>query len=122
MRVQLRHLAHLRTGDKGNAVNIAVIAYHPDFYPLLEAALSVEAVLAFYRGSITGPGSRYPVPALGVINFVLDGALGGGVSRTLRLDQFGKALGAALLGFEIEAPDDLVPLMRGQHLLPAVQA
>jgi hypothetical protein len=117
MLVDLRHLAHLRTGDKGNTVNIAVISYSPEFIEPLTAALTIDAVLAFYNGTVTGPGRRFLVPSLGVINLVLDGALAGGVSRTLRLDQFGKSLGAALLGFKVEVDDSLVPLMRGQHLL-----
>jgi len=119
MLVDLRHLAHLRTGDKGNTINIAVIAYHPELVQRLIAEVTVDAVLAFYNGAVTGPGRRFVVPSLGVINLVLDGALGGGVSRTLRLDQFGKSLGAALLGFKVEVDDALVPLMRGQHLLRA---
>jgi hypothetical protein len=52
------------------------------------------------------------VPALGVINFVAHGALGGGVSRSLCLDNYGKALSAAILGFELDVPDELAPLLR----------
>ena len=46
-------------------------------------------------------------------------ALGGGVSRSLCLDNYGKALSAAILGFEIDVPDELRPLLRGAHLLAA---
>jgi len=113
MRVALQHLAHARSGDKGNTANIAVIAYEPAFYPLLVEQLSAERVKGFYRGAITGAVERFPVDGLGAINFVCHGALGGGVSRSLCLDNYGKALSAVLLGFEIEVPEELVPLLRG---------
>ncbi len=115
MKVRLQHLAHARSGDKGNTANIAVIAYEPQFYPLLVEQLSAERVREFYRGAITGAVERYPVEGLSAINFVCHGALGGGVSRSLCLDNYGKALSAALLGFEIEVPGDLVPLLRGME-------
>ena len=51
------------------------------------------------------------------MNFVCHGALGGGVSRSLCLDNYGKALSAAILGFEIDVPDVLAPKLHGQHLL-----
>lgn len=113
MKVRLQHVAHARSGDKGNTANIAVIAYEPAFYPLLVAQLSAERVKDFYRGAITGAVERFPVDGLGAINFVCHGALGGGVSRSLCLDNYGKALSAALLGFEIEVPEALLPLLHG---------
>src|SRR5690606_5854553 len=113
MKVRLQHLAHARSGDKGNTANIAVIAYEPDFYPLLVEQLSAERVKDFYRGAITGTVERYPIEGLSAINFVCHGALGGGVSRSLCLDNYGKALSAALLGFEIEVPGELAALLRG---------
>jgi hypothetical protein len=115
MKVQLQHLAHCRSGDKGNTANIAVFAYEPELYPLLVEQLTAEKVKAFYNGAITGEVLRYPVDGLHAINFVAHGALGGGVSRSLSLDQYGKAMSAALLGFAIEVPDAL----RGHlHNLP----
>jgi hypothetical protein len=118
MDVPLRQLAHLRSGDKGDTSNVAVIAYDPaTFFAALEEQLTVEAVLDFYRGQVRGPGRRFVVPRLGVINLVLDGALGGGVSRSLSLDQFGKSLGAALLGFAITIDDELAGQVRRPDLL-----
>ena len=117
MKVRLQHLAHARSGDKGNISNIAVFAYEPAFYPLLKAQLTADRFKAFYRGAITGDVLRYEVDNIEAMNFVCHGALGGGVSRSLCLDNYGKALSAAVLGFEIEVPDALRPLLRGQHLL-----
>jgi len=111
-RIALQHIAHCRSGDKGNTANIAVFAYEPALYPLLVEQLTADKVKAFYNGAITGEVLRYPVDGLHAINFVAHGALGGGVSRSLSLDQYGKALSAALLGFEIEVPDALRDQLR----------
>jgi hypothetical protein len=119
MKVKLQHVAHARSGDKGNTSNISVFAYEPDFYPLLKAQLTAERFKAFYRGAIQGEVLRYEVDNIEAMNFVCHGALGGGVSRSLCLDNYGKALSAAVLGFEIEVPDSLRGKLRGQHLLEA---
>jgi hypothetical protein len=113
VRVTLQHLAHLRSGDKGNTANIAVIAYAPEFYPALKEQLTADRVKAFYKGTITGCVERYAIDSLGALNFVAHGALGGGVSRSLCLDNYGKALSAALLAFELDVPDEYRALLRG---------
>lgn len=117
MQVPLQHVAHARSGDKGDTSNIAVFAYTPDLYPLLKAQLTAEAFKAFYRGAIKGSVTRYEADNIEALNFVCQGALGGGVSRSLCLDNYGKALSAAVLGFPIEVPDALRGQLRGQHLL-----
>ena len=113
MRVKLQHVAHARSGDKGNTANIAIAAFEPQFYPYLKDQLTAERVKDFYRGAITGDIHRYEIDGLAMLNFVAHGALGGGVSRSLCLDNYGKALSAALLGFEIELPDELRDRLRG---------
>ena len=117
MKVQLQHLAHARSGDKGDTSNIAVFAYEPAFYPLLKAQLTAERFKAFYQGVIQGEVLRYPVDGLHAMNFVAHGALGGGVSRSLCLDNYGKALSAAVLGFELDVPEALASRLHGRHLL-----
>ena len=112
MKVMLRRLAHSRSGDKGNTSNIAVIAYDPALYPLLRAALTAERVKQRFGTAMTGPVTRYAVDGLGVLNFVCAGALGGGVSRNLCLDNYGKTLAAAVLDIEIVVPEDLRGLLR----------
>lgn len=114
MRVTLRQIAHARSGDKGNTSNIAVIAYEPEFYPCIKQALSTQALRAIYNEqAVQGPITRYDVDGLGVLNFVLQGALGGGVSRSLALDNYGKALASAVLRFELDVPDEWSALLRG---------
>ena len=117
MKIQLQHLAHARSGDKGDTSNIAVFAYEPEFYPLLKAQLTAERFKAFYRGAIKGQVLRYEVDNIEAMNFVCHGALGGGVSRSLCLDNYGKALSAAVLGFDIEVPDHLMDNLHGKQLL-----
>jgi hypothetical protein len=118
VRVKLQHVAHVRSGDKGNISNIAVIAYTPDLYPLLKEQLTADRFKAFYAGVVNGPVERYAVDKLGVLNFVCHDALGGGVSRSLSLDNYGKALSAAVLGFELEVPDRLRNHLRGRTESP----
>ena len=115
MKVKLQHVAHSRSGDKGNTSNIMVIAYEPEFYPLLKTQLTAARFKAFYAGTVKGEVLRYEVDGIGALNFVANGALGGGVSRSLCLDNYGKALSAAVLGFEIEVPDALKGKLRGMQ-------
>lgn len=117
MKVKLQHVAHARSGDKGDTSNIAVFAYAPELYPLLKAQLTAERFKDFYAGAIKGSVTRYEVDQLHAMNFVAQGALGGGVSRSLCLDNYGKALSAAILNFELEVPADLQSHLQGQHLL-----
>ena len=111
--VKLERVAHVRSGDKGNTSNIAVIAYCDEFYPLLKQQLTAERFKEFYRGAIKGSVTRYEADNLAALNFVAEGALGGGVSRSLSLDNYGKALSAAILGFPIEVPEQYGNLLRG---------
>ena len=120
MKITLQHLAHARSGDKGDTSNIAVFAYEPEFYPLLKTQLTAAALKGFYAGAIKGEVLRYEADNIEALNFVCHGALGGGVSRSLCLDNYGKALSAAILGFEMEVPDALRSKLHGQHLLEKV--
>lgn len=117
MKVLLQHVAHARSGDKGDTSNIAVFAYTPPLYPLLKTQLTGERFKAYYGAAIRGEVLRYEVDNLNALNFVCHGALGGGVSRSLCLDNYGKALSAAILGFVVEVPDALRDHLRGHDLL-----
>ena len=113
MRVLLQRVAHTRSGDKGNTSNVMVIAYEPELYPLLKEQLTADRFKAFYAGVVNGPVTRYEVDGLGTLNFVAQDALGGGVSRSLCLDNYGKALSALVLGFALDVPESLAPKLRG---------
>ncbi len=101
---QLRAIAHSRTGDKGDTSNISVIAYDPEDYPRLERHVTAERVKAHFADLVLGEVTRYALPGIGALNFVMQGALGGGVTRSLALDAHGKCLSSAILDLEI--PDD----------------
>ena len=101
--MRLHDLAHARTGDKGTAYDISVIAYRAEDYPFLAAHVTADRVRAHFPDVISGRVDRYELPQLGALKFVLHGAVSGGVTRTLNLDVHGKSLSSALL--EIELPD-----------------
>jgi hypothetical protein len=98
----LRALAHVRTGDKGDTSQVSVIAYDAADYPTLVRALTVERVRRHLSSLSVGSVQRYELPRLGALNFVLERALGGGVTRSVTLDAHGKTLGAQLLDLEID--------------------
>lgn len=101
----LRDIAHARAGDKGNISNIAVFAYQDAEYPLLLRYLTAERVARhFDAAGVQGPVIRYELPRLAALNFVLHGALAGGVTRSLALDAHGKCLSSILLDIEINDP------------------
>jgi hypothetical protein len=99
--MRLRAIAHARTGDKGDASNISVIAYDRADYALLERHVTAERVAEHFAGIVRGEVTRYLLPQLGALNFVLRHALGGGVTRSLALDAHGKCLGSAILALEL---------------------
>ena len=99
--MKLRNIAHSRAGDKGDTSNVSVIAYDQADYRFLCEHVTAERVRAHFAGIITGNVSRYEMPAVGALNFVLTGALGGGVTRSLALDAHGKSLSSALLTLEL---------------------
>ena len=113
MKVMLQHVAHARSGDKGNTSNICVIAYSAALYPVLRDQLTAERFKAHYAGVVNGTVTRYEVDGLWALNFVAQDALGGGVSRSLCLDNYGKSLSARVLAFELEIPDALRSHLRG---------
>ena len=99
--MRLRAIAHARTGDKGDTSNISVIAYDRADYALLERHVTAERVAEHFAGIVRGQVTRYLLPQLGALNFVLRRALGGGVTRSLALDAHGKCLGSAILALEL---------------------
>ena len=100
---RLGDLAHTRSGDKGNRANIGVVAFNPAGYARLSEQLTESVVADYLKALHPGKVRRYDLPNLLAFNFVIDEALGGGASRSLRLDTQGKALGVALLELQLPA-------------------
>jgi hypothetical protein len=98
-------IAHARSGDKGDTGNVGVIARREEFYPLLVKYLTVERVREHFKGIVRGGVERFELPNLGALNFLLHEALGGGGTRSLKLDAQGKTLASALLRMEIECEE-----------------
>jgi len=97
----LREIAHARAGDKGETCNVSLIAFHQRDYALLVRHATAERVKAHFAGIVRGDVTRYELPQLGALNFVMTDTLGGGVTRSLALDAHGKTLSAVLLDLEI---------------------
>ena len=98
---KLRDIAHSRTGDKGNTSVVSLIAFDEADYSLLRDKVTADRVKNHFAGIVHGEVVRYEIPSLGALNFVLQNALGGGVTRSLALDAHGKSLGSRLLDMEI---------------------
>jgi len=105
-RIPLYRMAHARSGDKGDASNVGLIAYDDEGFRILRTEVTAQRVKAHFGGIVRGNVDRYEVPNLRALNFILHDSLGGGGSASLWTDAQGKTHGMALLRMEIEVPDD----------------
>ncbi len=112
LNVRLIEIAHARSGDKGDAVNVGLIARDPALYDLLRERVTPERVKAHFGPMVEGAVERFELPNLSALNFLLHGALGGGGTVSLKLDAQGKTYGAHLLKMELDVPDDLLAAVR----------
>jgi len=115
--VPLWRAAHGRTGDKGNRSNISVIAWDPRLWDSLVAQVTEEAVMRQFAHRRPSRVTRYLLPNLQSMNFVLDDVLDGGVNDALNLDSHGKALSFLLLDLPLAVPAALRPLLKNPTLL-----
>lgn len=106
--VRLHKIAHARTGDKGNRINISLIPYRPELFEVLLQEVTPQRVLKVFAHRGADHVERYDLPNLKAMNFVIDNALEGGVNGSLNLDGHGKSLSFLLLSLEIEVPEALV--------------
>ena len=100
--MKLRQIAHARTGDKGNIVNISLIAFREEDYTVLLEQVTAERVSQLFDPLIVQPVQRYCVPGLAALNFVLHRPRTESVTRSLALDAHGKALSFVLLNMDID--------------------
>lgn len=112
MKVQLISLAHGRSGDKGDSVNIGVIARKADDYKILESELTAERVKNYFGEMVLGKVERFELPNIGALNFLLHNALGGGGTKSLKLDAQGKTFAAALLRMELDLDEHVYPQLK----------
>ena len=111
--VALYSMAHARSGDKGDASNVGVLAYDERGYEILRRVLTPEVVAAHFGTLVRGAVERFEMPNLRGLNFLLHDSLGGGGSASLKNDAQGKTHAMALLRLEIEVPDDYEPPVVG---------
>jgi hypothetical protein len=109
--VQLRWLAHARSGDKGDTANVGLIALEPEYYPILEQEVTVARVARHFKGMVSAV-DRFELPNLHALNFLLHGALDGGGTISLKTDAQGKVYSTALLRMEIPVPSTLARRLR----------
>ena len=102
--VPLIRIAHGRSGDKGDSANIGLLARNPLLYPLLVHLVTAEAVGRYFSHVATGPVTRYLLPGIQGVNFLLENALGGGGVASLRYDPQGKAFAQMLLDMPVKVP------------------
>ena len=106
-RLALRELCGYRAGDKGDIANVAIFADDDETYALIVREVTAERVKAHFGAMVRGRVDRYEAANVRALNFVMQGALGGGGPRTLRADSLGKTLGGALVRMEIDVPDSM---------------
>jgi len=102
MKIRLIDIAHGRSGDKGDAANVGIIAYDDKGFEIIRKHLTAERVKEHFHGICLGPVERYEMPNIRAINFLLHNTLGGGGTVSLKFDAQGKTLAAALLRMELE--------------------
>jgi hypothetical protein len=110
-RLQLRWIAHARSGDKGDTANVGLIALEPEYYPVLKKEVTAARVARHFKGMITGV-DRFELPNLKALNFLLHGALDGGGTISLKTDAQGKVYSTALLRMEVPVPVALARRLR----------
>ncbi len=105
MKIKLIDIAHGRSGDKGDAANVGIIAYDKKGYEIINKYLTAGKVKEHFEGICEGEVERYELPNIRALNFMLHNTLGGGGTVSLKHDAQGKTLAAALLRMELEIDD-----------------
>lgn len=108
VKAQLRELAFARSGDKGDISNIGLMAKSREFYEIIKKEVTPAKVKAHFESMVKGEVKIYEMPNIDSLEVNLYLALGGGATRTLRLDQTGKSMGQALLRMEVEVDEEVL--------------
>jgi hypothetical protein len=107
MKLPLLRIAHARSGDKGDASNVGLIADSAEIYEVLRREVTVERVKEHFREVCRGKVERFEIPNLLALNFMLHDSLGGGGTESLKTDAQGKTHAQGMLLLEIEVPDEI---------------
>jgi len=120
--IRLGEIAHARSGDKGNHANVGVIAYTQAGFEYLRRVLTEARVAEFFLPLRPRQVQRFELPGIFAFNFVLSDVLGGGASRSLRIDSQGKTLGVAILEMPLPTPPHLDEMRRQAETVAAGEA
>ena len=101
-KVPLKELCFARSGDKGDISDIGLMAFNEKNYQIIKKQVTPERVKAHFKEWNKGEVQIFEMANILSLEIVLRNALGGGATRTLRLDQTGKAMGNGLLTMEVE--------------------
>lgn len=102
--IPLYRVVQARSGDKGDAVDISVFAPNEAIFAALKSELTCDKVKAHFGHYVKGAVTRYEIPTLLALKYVLKDALGGGGSGSLRSDNLGKSMSANLLRMSVKMP------------------
>lgn len=117
-RIRLVDLCGVRSGDKGDISDLSLFADDEAAYDAIRVAVTADRVKEHFGSLVQGPVERYEARNVLALKFVMHDALGGGAPRSLRSDNLGKTLGAALLRMEIDVPDDVAASARRRDRAP----
>ncbi len=106
--IALSEICLARSGDKGNSINLGVIARSSEVYVFIKKYLTEELLKNWFSDICKGEIKKYELANLLALNFVLHEALDGGGTRSGRLDPQGKMLASALLHKKIFVPKSVV--------------
>lgn len=110
VKTKLINLAYGRSGDKGDVCNIGIMARDPKYYPYIKRSLTETAVADYMRHLCKGSVTRFELPGIFAMNFVLTKSLGGGGLSSLVIDRQGKTFAQLVLtGIDVEIPASLLP-------------
>jgi hypothetical protein len=93
-----------RSGDKGETLDITIVAVDDPAYARISRALTVEQAQHALGRAMPGKVVRYDVPGLRALKFVVEGALPGGVYASLHAGlHWQKTAAYLLLDLELDA-------------------
>lgn len=104
----LHEVAHARTGDKGDTLNISIFPYSEKAYPYITEQVTTDRIAALFAHRNPIKVRKYEMKYVSGINFVIENALEGGVNQSLNLDGHGKTLSYLVLSLEISIPKSLL--------------
>jgi hypothetical protein len=113
VRVKLETIAHGRSGDKGDASNVGLLARSPEAYQWMRENLTPAWIKEVFGQVVRGPVERFEVPNLLALNFILHDSLGGGGSESLFTDAQGKTHAQGLLQVEVDVPEEVLASVQG---------